>query len=123
MTAAARPAEDKEQLRHLLLAVLGRARRPLSTAELRDRVNAAGRVTAHHEEIYRNLLVLENRRRVTRQELHGRHVTWALQAPRPPLSARVPRRHPLITAREAASVTESGRRAGTSTTKPNRRGR
>lgn len=122
MTAAARPAEDKEQLRHLLLAVLARARRPLSTAELRDRVNAAGRTTAHHEEVYRNLLVLENRRRVTRQELHGRHVTWVLQAPRPPLSARVPRRHPLITAREA-SMTETGRRGGTSTTKPNREGR
>ena len=122
MTAAARPAEGKESLRQLLLAVLGRARRPLTTAELRDRINLAATCVAHHEEVYRNLLVLENRRRVCRQQLQGRNVTWVLQAPRPPLSARVPRRHPLIAAREAV-VTETGARRGTSSTKPTQRGR
>ena len=122
MTAAARPAEGKESLRQLLLAVLGRARRPLTTAELRDRINAAAPGLAHHEEVYRHLLVLENRRRVSRQQLQGRNVTWVLQAPRPPLSARMPRRHPLIAAREAA-VTETRRGGGTSSTKPTQRGR
>ncbi len=122
MTAAPRPADDNESIRLLLLAALGRARRPLTTAELRDRINTATSPAAHHEAIYRNLLVLENRRRVCRLQLNGRNVTWALQAPRPPLSARIPRRHPLIAAREAA-VTETGRRGGTSPTKPTQRRR
>lgn len=103
--SAARNADDQEALRRLLLAALGRARRPLSTAELRDRVNAATPTPAHHEAVYRNLLVLENRRRVTRRQLHGRNVTWELQAPRPPMSARVPRRHPLLAPRAAATET------------------
>jgi len=122
MNAAARPTADKEPLRQMLLAVLGRARRPLTTAELRDRINTATARDTHHEEVYRNLLVLEKRRRVCRQQVRGRDVTWVLQAPRPPLSARVPRRHPLIAARETA-VTETTRRSGTSSTKPTQRGR
>ena len=120
--SAARNADDQEALRRLLLAALGRARRPLSTAELRDRVNAATPTTpAHHEAVYRNLLVLENRRRVTRRQLHGRNVTWELQAPRPPMSARVPRRHPLLAPRAAA--TETARAGGTSPAKTPQKGR
>lgn len=110
-----RTADDHEALRRLLLAALGRARRPLTTAELRERVNAATPTPAHHEAVYRNLIVLENRRRVARRELDGRNVTWVLQVPRPPLSARVPRRHPLLAGRAAA--TETTRRGGTSPTK------
>jgi Fe2+ or Zn2+ uptake regulation protein len=117
-----RNSDDQEALRRLLLAALGRARRPLTTAELRDRINAATGGAAHHEAVYRNLLVLENRRRVTRQQLAGRNVTWVLQAPRPPLSARMPRRHPLIAARDAA-LTETRRPRGTSPTKPTQTGR
>lgn len=121
MTARPRGAEDPEQLRHLLLSALGRASRPLTTAELRDRINAAITTPAHHEEIYRNLLVLENRRQVVRQHSIGRHVAWAPQPPRPALGARTPRRHTLPAA--GPSVTETGRRAGTSLTRPTQTGR
>jgi hypothetical protein len=86
MTAAARPAEE---VRHRLLTVLGR---PLSTAQLRDRINTATATPTHHEEVYRNLLVLENRRRVARQEVTGRNVTLGPAGPAP--AAERPRAGP-----------------------------
>jgi Fe2+ or Zn2+ uptake regulation protein len=102
-----------ELLRSRVIAILRAAGRPLTTAEIRDQVNAGQPAAIHHELVYRNLLILENRRRIRREQLTGRNVTWQLLAPRPPLSARVPRRHPVVADREAA-VTETRPRAGTS---------
>lgn len=118
-----RPADSNEMLRRRLVAVLRAARNPLTTAELRDRANTHLAVPAHHECVYRNLLVLERRRQIRRQELTGRNVAWQILAPRPPLSARVPRRHPLAAPRDAASTTESRQSPGTASLTAKTKGR
>ena len=107
----AQPPSVHEYRRRHLLAVLHAAGRPLTTQVLRDRLNARINAPAHHESVYRILLVLEHRRLIRRQQLPGRHVAWELLPARPPLSARVPGRHPRVAAE--TPLTESARRAGT----------
>ena len=101
-----------ELFRSRAITILRAAGTALTTAEIRQRVNSRLPDPVHHEFVYRNLLVLENRRRIRREQLTGRDVAWHLLPPRPPLRARVPRRHPVVAGRDAAA-TENPRRGGT----------
>lgn len=108
-----RPAPGGAELfRNRVLTILGAAGSALTTTEIRQRINSRLTDPVHHEFVYRNLRVLENRRRIRREQLAGRDVAWHLMPPRPPLSAHVPRRHPVVAGRDAAA-TETTRRGGT----------
>lgn len=64
--------EAAELMRKRLLAELDAATEPLTTAELRQRLDGV------NEQIYRGLGILERRGRVRRIRRRGRHVAWEI---------------------------------------------
>ncbi|EHB48737.1 hypothetical protein MycrhDRAFT_5578 [Mycolicibacterium rhodesiae JS60] len=63
---------DPELLREQLLDILATADEPMTTAQLRHRLDGA----TVNELVYRNLIVLESRGRLRRLRPGGRHVAW-----------------------------------------------
>ena len=66
----------RESVRAGLLAALGASEGPLTTAELRIRLDSGAAVV--NEVIYRNLVVLERRGAVVRLPRCGRHTSWTV---------------------------------------------
>ncbi|WP_102141368.1 Fur family transcriptional regulator [Mycobacterium hubeiense] len=69
-----------ERLRLQLLEALQKARRSMTTAELREHIGDGVVIEA----VYRGLTVLERRGQVRRQRNSGRHVHWTLAATKSP---------------------------------------
>jgi hypothetical protein len=64
-------------LRCILLSELAAAKRPLTTAELRRRINGRRETEVVLEAIYRNLCVLRDRDQIQHAGRTGRHTLWA----------------------------------------------
>ncbi|MFV8141919.1 transcriptional repressor [Mycolicibacterium senegalense] len=62
-------------LRAELLEILAGSMDPMTTTELRERLDSAHGERVN-EDVYRNLKVLEGRGQVSRTRLSGRHVQW-----------------------------------------------
>lgn len=73
-----------ERVREQLMVVLGGAGRALTTSQLQQRMGSlVPEAQLYNESVYRNLLVLERRRKVRRRRQRGRHVAWELRAAGP----------------------------------------
>lgn len=72
MTAPATAALIREKL----LAALNGSRRPLTTAQLRTRVETQLEQPIVIEKVYRNLIALERRGLVQRSDTTGRDAQW-----------------------------------------------
>lgn len=68
-------AQSGEWVRSRLVRALTESDRPVSTAELRESVGGVV-----NEVVYRNLVILEQRGKVTRLPRAGRHTTWAVRS-------------------------------------------
>ncbi len=76
--------QSAQDLRDTLLSELLTAQRPLTTAQLRRRLNDRGTAEVVLETIYRNLCVLRDREQIRNAGRAGRHTLWqAGSVPRP----------------------------------------
>lgn len=88
--------EGARDLRCILLSELATGQRPLTTAQLRRRINERRETELVLETIYRNLCVLRGRDQVQGAGRAGRHTLWALtpdSGTRRPADPDAPRGH------------------------------
>jgi hypothetical protein len=81
---------DARDLRCLLLSELAAAQRPLTTAQLRRRINERRETELVLETIYRNLCVLRDRHQIRRAGRAGRHTLWVPTPDSRPADASIP---------------------------------
>lgn len=78
--------QASRELRCFLLSELAAVQRPLTTAQLRRRINERRETELVLETIYRNLCVLRDRGQIQRAGRAGRHTLWVQTPDSKPLT-------------------------------------